>query len=155
VTDRATGQDSGSAKPDPVGELYYQVKIENTTIGYFTECSGISVEYDVTTLEEGGTNEYVWKLRGRAKHPNLVLKRGVTHETALLDWFTKCQVDMDYRTVQVALKGPDGKTVRAWAFGVAWPAKWTGPSLKGGSNSVATETLEIAYHGFTEVKAGS
>ena len=38
--------------------------------------------------------------------------------------------------------------MRSWAFTDAFPVKWTGPALNAGSNDVATETLEIAHHGF-------
>jgi phage tail-like protein len=151
VTDRNPAKSSGSTVPDPVGELFYRIQIEDLTIGLFTEATGIGVEYDALTVEEGGNNGFQVKLRGRAKYPNLVLKRGVTHETALLEWFRKCEQSVDYRTVFVNLVAPDAEVVRSWSFLMCWPVKWTGPNLKGGSNAAATETLEIAHMGFIEV----
>ena len=68
---------------DPAVGLRFQVKIGDEPIGWFAECSGLGVEYEVTEWPEGGENRFVHKFRGRAKHPNLVLKRGITHENAL------------------------------------------------------------------------
>ena len=152
MTDRNPAQSSGSPIPDPVGEGFFRVKIDGLTIGLFNECTGIAVEYEVQTVEEGGYNGFVRKLRGRAKHPNLVLKRGVTHEAALLDWFRKCEHATDYHDIEVSLVAPDAQVVRSWTFMDAWPSKWTGPNLKAGSNAAATETLEIAHIGFREVR---
>jgi len=69
------------------GEKLQLSKQRIDKLGYFTEVTGLSVEYEVFEWQEGGQNTYVHKLRGRAKYPNIVLKRGITHESALLDWF--------------------------------------------------------------------
>ena len=94
---------------------------------------------------------FVHKLRGRAKHPNLVLKRGVTHEKNLSDWFFECKDQAKRRDISVELIGRDQKTIRAWSFAGAFPVKWQGPALNAKSTSVATETLEIAHQGLMPV----
>ena len=81
--------------------------------------------------EEGGENGFVHKLRGRLKYPNLMLKRGVTHEEALLKWLFEPE-GRESGTVTVALLGPDAKPVRRWAFAGAFPVKWQGPTLNAG-----------------------
>ena len=134
--------------PDAAAGLHFKVKIGSESIGMFTECSGLTVEYEVFNWEEGGQNEFVHRLRGRAKYPNLVLKRGVTHESALGKWFFDCRDKTKRNLVVVQLVGPDGKTVRTWSFANAFPVKWTGPTFNAGANNVATETLEIAHEGF-------
>ena len=104
--------------------------------------------------QEGGENRFVHKLRGRAKYPNIVLKRGITHEDALLGWFQKCQTKMDRREGHIDLLGDDGKPVRRFAFEGAFPVKWTGPNLNAASTNIATEQLEIAHTGFRSENAG-
>jgi phage tail-like protein len=135
--------------PDPVGGLHFRVQLTGgPTIGWFTECSGLAVEYEVMDYEEGGENTFVHHFRGRAKYPNLVLKRGITHERALLDWFLQCQTQTARAQIDVSLLGPGATSaVRAWSFWDAFPVKWAGPTLNAGSSSIATETLEIAHHG--------
>ena len=141
---------SGST-PDPVGELRFKVEIEELTIGMFSECSGIQVEWEIEERREGGENRFVHKLRGGMKYPNLVLKRGITYEPVLLKWLFQTK-DWDKRgNVTVKLMGPDSTNpVRTWAFSNAFPVKWTGPTLNAASNNIATETLEIAHRGLVE-----
>ena len=141
---------SDGAVPDPVGELRFSVKIDDAVIGKFSECSGIGVEYDVMEYIEGGENRFVHKLRGRMKYPNLVLKRGITHEAALLKWFFQSKDWKKRGNVTVTLVAPDSKTVRTWAFANAFPTKWTGPTLNAASSNIATETLEIAHRGLVQ-----
>ena len=48
-----------------------------------------------------------------------------------------------------AMRG-DGSVVAAWGLLDVVPVRWTGPSLNPDSPKVATETLEIAHHGFLQ-----
>ncbi len=134
-------------RPDPVGELRFQVDLPGVNIGRFRECSGLAAEIEVKDYNEGGVNDRVHKLPTRMKYPNLVLKRGVTFEDALLKWLYKTQAEAQRIAVTVSLVGPDGRPVRSWSFADAFPVKWAGPSLNAGSNQVATETLEIVHAG--------
>ena len=88
------------------------------------------------------------KLRGRMRYPNLVLSRGITHETGLMDWYLKASKAGERGNISVSLLGPDGKPVRQWGFEGAFPVRWEGPVLNARSHTAATETLEIAHRGF-------
>jgi phage tail-like protein len=84
------------------------------------------------------------------KYPNVVLKRGITHESALLDWFNATRADLpgSWQQVTISILGPGATPVRAWQFMDAYPVKWTGPNLNASSNQIATETLEMVHKGF-------
>jgi len=138
----------GSKTPDPVGALRFLVKADDCTIGRFAHCHGLSVEYEVEEYAEGGQNAFVHKLRGRMRYPNLVLSRGITHESGLMDWFMKTQSAGKRGNISVSLLGPDGSPVRRWGFQSAYPVRWEGPVLNARSHTAATETLEIAHRGF-------
>jgi phage tail-like protein len=147
-SNRSSAEGDSSSLPDPVGELRFQVLIDGQSIGAFAECSGLSIEYDVFEYQEGGEMRYTHKFRGALKYPNLVLKRGVTYEDALLQWFYDQSTDRDDRgNVTLNLLGDDGQQVRTWSFASAFPVKWSGPSFSAKSTNVATETLEIAHQG--------
>jgi phage tail-like protein len=150
MSDYSTGDRNPASgrSPDPATGLRFLLKIGTEPIGMFSECSGLGVEYDVFSWEEGGLNDFVHKLRGRAKHPNLVLKKGVTHQDALQQWFFDCRDRTKRQDVTLMLVGLDGKTVRSWSFTNAFPSKWTGPTFNAGSNSIATESIEIVHEGF-------
>jgi phage tail-like protein len=121
--------------------------VQGVSIGRFNECTGISVEVETKDYMEGGSNDFVHKLPTRIKYPNIVLKRGVTHEDALLKWFWDCRNALQRKELTIELLGPASKPVRTWAFLNAYPVKWVGPNLKAGSNQIATETLEIVHNG--------
>ena len=145
-SDRSTKK--GSKTPDPVGGLRFLVKADDCTIGRFAQCQGLMAEYEIEEYAEGGQNAFVHKLRGRMRHPNLVLSRGITHETGLMDWFLKTQSAGKRGNISVSLLGPDGSPVRRWGFEGAFPVRWEGPVLNARSHTAATETLEIAHRGF-------
>ncbi len=151
MSPRNPAKGGGAKTPDPVSSGAFRAEILGVTIGYFHEASGLSVEYEVFEYQEGGLNEFVHKLRGRAKYPNLKLSRGLTHEKALLEWFHACQTKADRKELKLALTGPDAQVVREWSFAAAWPVKWEGPSLTADSSNAATESLEIAHEGFLDV----
>lgn len=138
--------------PDPVTEQRFTLKLElpGVKLGTFREISGIGVEVETMDYTEGGNNEFVYKLPVRVKYQNLVLKRGITHHSALLQWFQDARtqgVQSVKKDMTITLMGPGGETIRTWAFTDAYPVKWTGPTLNASSGQIATETLEIAHTG--------
>jgi phage tail-like protein len=149
VTMRAVTK--GSPTPDPVAELRFKVELPGMSIGRFSECTGISVEVETKEYAEGGSNDFVHKLPTRVKYPNIVLKRGVTHEEALLKWFLDSRSAPQRRDMTISLLGPGLGLVRSWVFMNAYPVKWTGPNMNANSNSVAVETLEIVHNGLQVV----
>ena len=142
----------GSDQPDPVAELRFKVVLQpELAIGRFSECTGIAVEVETKEYQEGGSNDFVHKLPTRVKYPNIVLKRGVTHEEALLQWFFESRFTPKRRDMTITLMGPGTQTVRSWVFMNAYPVKWTGPNLNASSNAIASEQLEIVHNGLRMV----
>jgi phage tail-like protein len=99
--------------PDPAPVLRFLVK----------EGTGIQVEYETLEWPEGGENRFVHKLRGRAKYPNLVLKRGITHEKNLVQWFRDCADRTKRFAITVELLAGDLKPIRRFSFDMAYPVK--------------------------------
>lgn len=125
---------------------HFRIEIPRLTIGVFARCSGLQIEYETMEYAEGGQNGYVHKLRGRMRYPNLLLSRGVTSETGLLDWLLAVQSAKERPTATVALLNELDQIQRSWRFSGAFPVRWIGPTL-GESGEVAGETLEIAHAG--------
>jgi phage tail-like protein len=143
--------------PPFTGHFVFSVGSEGEIeIGAFTECSGLSVDVEVEELKEGGQNQFVHKLPGRLKWPNIVLKRGITNSDQLFAWLAECSGEgfeglgnkLARKEGEVALMDSSGNRIRTWEFEGAFPVKWTGPTLAAGSRDAATEQLEIAHHGF-------
>ena len=156
MTTLRSPSNTGSKQTDPVGELRFKVELTTPAgpIGRFQEVTGLAAELEVKEYPEGGMNDFVHKLPTRVKWPNIVLKRGVTHEKALLEWFWATRASgqaANLKTLTLHLQGPGSQTVRSWAILGAFPVKWTGPTMNAGSNSIATEQLELAHRGLENV----
>lgn len=118
--------------------------------GSFEEISGIDRELAIQELAEGGENGYTHQLPSRGKHPNLVLKRGlVSEQSSLADW-AEATIASDFskpiqpRTLLVTLLSAEYKLI-SWRFTNAYPVKWVTAAFKAMDNSIAVETLEMAY----------
>jgi phage tail-like protein len=137
-------------KPEEtVPAIYFELKLDvvGRSVGYFTEVSGLSGELEVLTYNEGGRNDRVHKLPTRIKHPNLVLKRGVTKLDALQKWFDTNKTAPQTTNITLTMIDHTLRPVRRWKFENAIPVKWTGPQFNTAQNQVATEAIEIAHDG--------
>jgi phage tail-like protein len=131
-------------------------EVDGLEIGQFQEVSGLEVEVSVESVEEGGENGFVHRLPGRMTWPNITLKRGITQTDNLLTWLNKSSGEqfgaagnaLTRSTAAITLTGPAGARIRAWEFVSAFPVKWKGPEFATDSTTAASETLEIAHHGF-------
>jgi phage tail-like protein len=131
-------------------------EVDGVEIGHFQEVSGLQVSIAVESVEEGGENGFVHQLPGRMTWPNITLKRGITQTDNLFTWFNKSSGEqfgaagntLTRSTAAITLTGPAGKRLRAWEFVGAFPVKWTGPDFTSDTSTAASESLEIAHHGF-------
>jgi phage tail-like protein len=126
---------------------YYTVEIENKQVGRFSECSGLSVEYETYSYAEGGLQDHIHVFRGHRRYPNIVLKKGVTNENKLLEWLLGADNRDRRGTITIKLLDARGQALHTWAFAGAVPIRWEGPSLGAGRSAVASEVLEIAHAG--------
>jgi phage tail-like protein len=129
--------------------IWFELKLtpKSTPIGYFTEVSGLSSEVEVMTYNEGGKNDGVHKLPTRMKHPNLVLKRGVTTVKDLQEWAQDSFAGPQRKEITLTMYNEQLEKIRIWSFKNAYPVKWTGPTFNAGQNAMATEVIEIAHDG--------
>ncbi|MEW6582084.1 MAG: phage tail protein [Actinomycetota bacterium] len=139
--------------PDVLTGAFFGLEVRGVPMpvkGYFTECTGLQMEYEVFEYQEGGENGFVHKLRGRAKYPNIVMKRGVTSERSLFNWFAATKDEVKRAEGDITLYSTDLTPMRKWSFRGAFPVKWQGPNLKSNSGEIAVETLEFAHHGLID-----
>jgi phage tail-like protein len=115
------------------------------TLGWFTRCTGLELTFEVYDYREGGNNDFVHRLPGGVRYPNLVLSRGLTDEEAFLKWLWATHTKAERKEITLTLKSA-GKQ-RSWAFADAFPVRWTGPEMGSHESGIATETLEIAHSG--------
>ena len=128
--------------------IWFELKLtpKDQPVGFFTEVSGLGKEIEFLTHSEGGRNDYQWKLPTRMKHPNLVLKRGVTALKDLEEW-TAGSEGPELKEITLTMYNQALEKIRSWSFSDAYPVKWTGPAFNAAQSTVATEVIEIAHTG--------
>jgi phage tail-like protein len=131
--------------------LYFQVTVDSYPLGAFTACEGLAMEVVVEQREEGGNNGFVHMIPGRIKYSNIKLTRPLNQDSALISkWFASMNGMVKRGTASIVAKNHDATPVATWSLSGVIPVKWTGPSLNVETGKVATETLELAHHGFLE-----
>ena len=133
---------------DPVVKFRFSVQIKDVTVGWFTDCNGLSLEREIVTQAEGGVNDYTHQLPGRVKQSRLTLKRGFA-DNALWNWFQQGLYDgkVERHNISIILYNSDLTKKKQWDLDSAYPVKWTGPDFQSDSNQVSVETLELVHHG--------
>src|SRR4051794_34203464 len=118
----------------------------------FEEVSGITAEFEVEEIAEGGENRFKYRLPTQAKYSNLVLKRGVvTVDSFLAEWCgqtigASLALPIVPQNILVTLLNESGIPTIAWGFSNAWPVKWEISNMNAQDNKILTETLEFSYN---------
>ena len=134
--------------PDSQPYRTYNFRVEIDGIGeaQIAEVVVPAAEIAVVEYREGADKSSATrKLPGRVKYGNVVLKRGITADLSLYQWFRAVsQGDFQPRNVMIVLLDAQRQDVRRWLARDAWPVKYDGPTLNAKNNEVAIETLELA-----------
>ena len=120
----------------------------------FAECDGLEMTMDVKTIREGGNNGKEIRLTGGFKYGQVTMKRGMTSNFELWDWFHLMLINPSLRgEAQVVLYANDGETVRArFVLSRCVPVKLKSPPLNAKDGAVAIEELQLAYETLTMKK---
>ncbi|MEM9338890.1 MAG: phage tail protein [Bacteroidota bacterium] len=124
----------------------------------FQRVGGLSTEVQLETVNEGGENLYAHRLPGKMSYNNLVLERGYV-SGHVLDGGVPSPLNIEFNiafstfrfnpsNVLVTKFSEAGLPVGAWLFMKAYPVKWSVSDLDALSNSVAVDTMELAYTRF-------
>ncbi|WP_298855448.1 phage tail protein [uncultured Ruegeria sp.] len=117
----------------------------------FSEVSGLNSRMDTFAVREGGENRFVHQLPQTVKNTNISLKRGLmVASSALVKW---CKDTLEggmsnpivTKTVIVSLLDQTQQPMLAWSLDRAWPVGWQVAQFNARENSVAIETIDLAY----------
>lgn len=142
----ATGQ-----RIDPFRSYNFRLEIDNTTIGSFSECSGLSAEGEAVDYREGtDVLQSVRKLPGLRSYANVTLKRGMTQTDELWKWYENIANGIsDRRNATIILMNELREDVIRWNVENAFVNKVEGPTLSATGNEVAVETVELVHERLT------
>jgi len=139
----------GASDQDPAVSVCFSVIIDGNDLGSFNSCEGLGCEVVMEQREEGGVNDFVWQLPTRIKYSNVKLSRPVgAGSEKLTRWLTSFATQGSRPNAMVVARTASGRAVATWNLQSVIPVRWSGPSLNPDSPKVATETIELAHHGF-------
>jgi len=113
----------------------------------FSECDGLEMTMEVKTIKEGGNNGQLVRLTGPISYGQLTLKRGMTANFDLWNWFNAVVADPALRAnAEVVLLAADGTTARArFLLRRCVPVKLKAPPMNAKDGTIAIEELQLAY----------
>lgn len=137
----------------------FYVESEGINVAQFSEVNGLQIEIETESYQEGGKNNFVHIFPKGIKYQPLVLKRGITDNEELWNWYKDVRdgkIDRKNVTIRMYRSYKDMKNNeakgRSWTFQKAYPIKWTGPALKADSNTIAFESIEFVHQGIVDSK---
>ena len=143
------------ARPFTAFNFAVEIHVEGVAVqvcdAAFAECDGLEMTMDVKTIREGGNNGKEIRLTGGFKYGQVTMKRGMTSNFELWNWFNLTLTDPSLRgEAQVVLYANDGETVRArFLLSRCLPVKLKSPPLNAKDGGVAIEELQLAYETLT------
>ena len=142
---------------DPLVGFTFGLEIDQVSMGFFTECSGLGSSNEVIdhkVVDKSG-HEMVQKIPGRLAWEDISLKRGITGDLGIWKWredVEKGIMKNARRHGSIIMYDRNYEEIARWNFENGWPSKVTGPSLNAGSNDIGIEEMTIVHEGIDRAK---
>lgn len=128
---------------------FFSLVVDGLTLGYFTKCTGISIEFDVINFKEGNGSKVVARKRaGKPKYTEVVMSRGFTQDDVLYKWFKEvvdATAATPYKTGSIVLHDRLAAPVAKFSLLNCWPSNLKVSDLSAGSDEVMVEDLTIQH----------
>jgi phage tail-like protein len=129
--------------------------------GEFAECDGIEMTIEPKTIREGGNNSRPLHFVGPVSYGQLVLKRGMTTDFGLWEWFEAVQRTDGHgirATGKIAIQSadnvPNKRTDRiVYSLTGCLPLKLKSPALNAKDGLIAVEEMQVAYETLTRQRS--
>ncbi|MET0395055.1 MAG: phage tail protein [Chitinophagaceae bacterium] len=128
----------------------FQLGGVQSTDSMFQEVSGFNAELQTEEIKAGGENRYSQVLPVRAKYTDLVLKRGLIVDSAVVNWCRDAIENLIIRPITVTVKLLNEKNQPLLTYNIvnAWPKKWSVSDFNAQESKIVVETLELSYQYF-------
>lgn len=115
----------------------------------FSEVEGLEMTIQVKTIREGGNNARAIHLNGPVSYGQVTLRRGMTVNFDLWEWFDRVQTEgsLGLRAdAEIIMLAGDRETEQArFLLERCLPVKLRAPSLNAQDGLVAIEEMQLAY----------
>jgi phage tail-like protein len=122
----------------------------------FSECDGLEMSMDPKQYRSGGDNRRQVNLMQPVSYARLTLKRGMTGNLQLWQWFTVASTAGKSARAQgqVTMYDADGTPRLEFTLEDCLPTKIRGPQLNAATGLVAIEELQLVYAAMSVRPAG-
>lgn len=153
MNDSPIGAGGGGPLGKAMGAAKAMAKMAVSYDASFQEVSGLTATVQTETLQQGGENDFVYKVPKGVEYSNLVLKRGlVTLSSEFQDWCLDSIKDgnlaYQQKDVSVMLLNNYHVPVMTWKVIKAIPAKYEVSGFDSMSSKIMVETVELVYQKF-------
>jgi phage tail-like protein len=116
----------------------------------FQSVSGLTIDVNLDTYNEGGENRFVHRLPGRTRYTDLVLKRGMTLISGLTAWCIDAVENFNYQPTNliISLLNEEHLPVSSWYVTHAIPIKYDIAGLNAEQGQIVIESLTLRYEYF-------
>jgi phage tail-like protein len=118
----------------------------------FSECDGLEASMEPKTFKEGGNNTQQIHLAGPITYSELTLKRGMTSDFGLWQWFNEViqtQKRGQRAQISIAVLAADHQTLQVtFKLRDCLPVKLKAPTLNAREGGLAVEELTVVYAAF-------
>lgn len=139
-----------AVQPEYVIDIAYQFEVrvaDDGEVGNFTSIEGLQRTVEVYEYVEGGRTGTVHALPGQVKYGELTLRWGWMNLSWLHDWACKVEIGHSFRKdLIISQLTRDGRPLRVYTVGGAWPCSWTAANLDAGSSSAPIEEIKLRFH---------
>ena len=113
----------------------------------FQEVTGLNVDVNLDTYNEGGENRFVHRLPGRTRYSDLILKRGMTLVSGVTAWCVDAIENFNYQPTNmlISLLNEDHLPVSSWYITNAIPIKYDISGLNAEQNQIVIESITLRY----------
>ena len=126
----------------------FGLEVDGVELARFTAVSGLGYESEVVTFQDTLADGKVItrKRPGRISFPDIVLKRGLSADNALVEWYQSV-VDgqVERKSGSVVIYDQTSTEIGRWNFENGWIAKWSASDLDAGSDDIMIEEVTIAH----------
>jgi phage tail-like protein len=126
----------------------FGLEIDGVELARFTSVSGLGYESEVVTFQDTlADGKIVTRKRpGRINFGDITLKRGLSADNALVDWYqTVVNGAVERKSGSIVIYDQVSAEIGRWNFENAWISKWSASDLDAGSDDIMIEEITIAH----------
>ena len=126
----------------------FGLEIDGVELARFTGISGLGYESEVVTFQDTlADGKIITRKRpGRISFPDIVLKRGLSADNALVEWYqTVVDGAVERKSGSIVIYDQTSTEIGRWNFENAWISKWSASDLDAGTDDIMIEEITIAH----------